>query len=234
MSAAAQGVYETCGDKARRRDCLQRCKHARNCTECWITISYERAIGSLQIQRSKDHEHDAETAKHKTAGLAGVVAGQTAISTVGKEELGLTYRGYAIEDLAGEASFEEVAYLLIHGELPTRSQLDEYQRRLMGQRGLPDALRDILARLPAAAHPMDVLRTGCSALGCLEPEAKLSDGEQIADRLLAAFPSMLLDWYHASHFGQADRLAVRATEPRGPLPGIAARQAARASAIGRR
>ena len=130
----------------------------------------------------------AETAKHKTAGLAGVVAGQTAISTVGQEDLGLTYRGYAIEDLARAASFEEVAYLLIHGSLPSRSQLDEYQRRLMGQRGLPDALRDILARLPAAAHPMDVLRTGCSALGCLEPEAKLSDGERIADRLVAASP----------------------------------------------
>ncbi len=144
----------------------------------------------------------AETAKHKTAGLAGVVAGQTAISTVGQEDLGLTYRGYAIEDLARAASFEEVAYLLIHGSLPSRSQLDEYQRRLMGQRGLPDALRDILARLPAAAHPMDVLRTGCSALGCLEPEAKLSDGERIADRLVAAVPSMLLDWHHASHSGK--------------------------------
>src|SRR5205807_2432302 len=106
----------------------------------------------------------------KAGGLAGVTAGQTAISTVGKEDLGLTYRGYTIEDLARAASFEEVAYLLIHGSLPTQSQLTEYQRRLMGQRDLPGVLRDILAKLPGTAHPMDVLRTGCSALGCLEPE----------------------------------------------------------------
>ena len=138
---------------------------------------------------------------HKTGGLAGVTAGQTAVSTVGKEGLGLTYRGYAIEDLAREAEFEEVAYLLIHGALPSQSQLNEYQRRLMGKRDLPDALRQILALLPSTAHPMDVLRTGCSALGCLEPEVNLAAGEQLADRLLASLPSMLLVWYHASHFG---------------------------------
>jgi 2-methylcitrate synthase len=138
--------------------------------------------------------------KPRTGGLAGVVAGQTAISTVGKEGLGfgLTYRGYSIEDLAREASFEEVAYLLIKGELPAPGQLDEYQRRLMGLRDLPDPLREILVRIPASAHPMDVLRTGCSALGCLEPEVRQADQGAIADRLVAALPSMLLDWYHAS------------------------------------
>ncbi len=143
---------------------------------------------------------------HKAGGLAGVTAGQTAISTVGKEGVGLTYRGYAIEDLARAAEFEEVAYLLIHGSLPTQSQLDEYQHRLMGKRDLPDALREILAKLPAAAHPMDVLRTGCSALGCLEPEVDQAAGDQLADRLLAALPSMLLVWYHASHFGNRVKL----------------------------
>ena len=96
--------------------------------------------------------------KPKTAGLAGLVAGQTAICTVGKEELGLTYRGYTIEDLAREASFEEVAYLLIHGTLPTQRQLDEYQRRLMGGRDLPDALREILTGFP----PLPI-RWTCSA-----------------------------------------------------------------------
>jgi len=148
----------------------------------------------------------------KTAGLAGVVAGQTAISTVGKEELGLTYRGYAIEDLAREASFEEVAYLLIHGALPTRSQAEEYTRRLMGRRKLPGALREILGGLPASSHPMDVLRTGCSALGCLEPEDRPAEQEAvIADRLLASLPSMLLDWYHASHF--SNRIVLVSKQP---------------------
>jgi 2-methylcitrate synthase len=147
---------------------------------------------------------------HKAGGLAGVTAGQTAVSTVGKEGLGLTYRGYAIEDLAREAAFEEVAYLLIHGSLPTQSQLTEYQRRLMGQRDLPDALRDMLAKLPAAAHPMDVLRTGCSALGCIEPEVNQAAGDQLADRLLASLPSMLLDWHHASHHGK--RIGLRSKQ----------------------
>ncbi len=149
--------------------------------------------------------------KHKTAGLAGVVAGQTAISTVGKEGLGLTYRGYAIEDLARDASFEEVAYLLIHEELPTPFELGEYQCRLMGLRELPDALREILRWIPASAHPMDVLRSGCSALGCLEPEHRQADQEKIADRLLATFPSMLLDWYLTGQ--RKERINLRTTQP---------------------
>ena len=149
--------------------------------------------------------------KLKTGGLAGVTAGQTAVSTVGKEGLGLTYRGYPIEDLAQDASFEEVAHLLIYEALPTRAELGGYQCRLMGLRDLPEALRDILGRLPATAHPMDVLRTGCSALGCLEPERRQADQEKIADRLLASLPSMLLDWYHASHHGK--RIDLRTTQP---------------------
>src|SRR6185503_15552742 len=131
----------------------------------------------------------------KTGGLAGVVAGQTAISTVGKEGMGLTYRGYSINDLADRATFEEVAFLLIHGHLPNRSELDGYLKKLRGLRGLPSALKTILEQLPANTHPMDVLRTGCSALGCLEPETSPRDQLQIANRLLAAFPSMLLYWH---------------------------------------
>ena len=133
-----------------------------------------------------------------SGGLEGIVAGRTALSTVGKEGMGLTYRGYSIEELSELATFEEVAWLLTRGELPTLSQLNDYRLRLQGLRGLPDALKSILEQLPATTHPMDVLRTGCSALGCLEPEDAVRGPLQIADRLLASFPSMLMywHWYH--------------------------------------
>jgi 2-methylcitrate synthase len=138
----------------------------------------------------------------KTAGLAGVVAGQTAISTVGKEGFGLTYRGYSINDLAEQATFEEVAFLLLHGHLPNRAELEAFRARLSSLRGLPGPLKAILEQLPASTHPMDVLRTGCSALGCLEPESRERDQLQVAHRLLAAFPSMLLYWYQFHRQGK--------------------------------
>src|SRR5437667_8877609 len=103
----------------------------------------------------------------KSGGLAGVVAGQTAISTVGKEGMGLTYRGYSINDLAEKATFEEVAFLLLYGHLPKRNELEAYSKKLRGLRGLPAPLKTVLEQLPADTQPMDVLRTGCSALGCL-------------------------------------------------------------------
>ena len=133
--------------------------------------------------------------KKKAGGLAGVTAGQTAIATVGKEGAGLTYRGYDIYDLAEKASFEEVAYLLHRGSLPDREGLAAYVERLKRLRGLPDALKDTLQRIPADSHPMDVLRTGCSMLGNVEPEGDFSNQRQVADRLLACFPSILLYWY---------------------------------------
>ena len=133
--------------------------------------------------------------KKKAGGLAGVTAGQTAIATVGKEGAGLTYRGYDIYDLAENASFEEVAYLLHRGSLPDREGLAAYVERLKRLRGLPDALKDTLQRIPADSHPMDVLRTGCSMLGNVEPEGDFSNQRQVADRLLACFPSILLYWY---------------------------------------
>ena len=140
------------------------------------------------------------SADRNPGGLAGVVAGQTAISTVGKEGLGLTYRGYSINDLAEGATFEEVAHLLIYGKLPNHGELESYRRKLISLRGLPAQLKTILEQLPAGTHPMDVMRTGCSALGCLEPEDKDHDQLAVADRLLAAFPSMLLYWHHfANH-----------------------------------
>jgi 2-methylcitrate synthase len=139
------------------------------------------------------------SANPATQGLAGVVAGRTSLSTVGQKGCGLTYRGYAIEDLAERATFEEVAWLLLRGELPTARQLDEYRARLRERRDLPPSLRTVLEQLPATAHPMDVLRTGCSTLGCLEPEVAGSDRFAVVDRLLATFPSMLAywHWFHA-------------------------------------
>jgi len=134
-------------------------------------------------------------ADKKTGGLAGVTAGETHICTVGKEGAGLTYRGYDIYDLADNASFEEVAYLLLHGALPTQAELDTYVASIKANRGLPDALKTVLEMVPADAHPMDVLRTGVSFLGNIEPEGDFKNQQDVADRLLACLPSMLLYWH---------------------------------------
>lgn len=136
------------------------------------------------------------------AGLRGVNAGRTAICTCGVEGMGLNYRGYDIIELAGKSTFEEVAYLLLKGELPTRSQLDAYVKRLRGLRELPGALKEVLERIPGTAHPMDVMRTGCSMLGTLEPEAGFDRQQDIADRLLAAFPGIMAYWYHYARHGR--------------------------------
>src|SRR5271156_3011235 len=146
----------------------------------------------------------------KTGGLAGVVAGDTAISTVGKEGVGLTYRGYSIEDLATHATFEEVAWLMLYGALPTKAELEDYRNRLMLLRGLPAPLKIILEQLPADAQPMDVLRTGCSALGSFEPETGAHSQVEIANRLLALFPSMLLYWHHFHASGTRIETATKA------------------------
>jgi 2-methylcitrate synthase/citrate synthase II len=132
-----------------------------------------------------------------TAGLAGVTAGKTAVCTVGKKGVGLTYRGYLIEDLAANAEFEEVAYLMLYGELPTQGELDAYKKRLSGMRGLPDGVKTALEVLPKNTHPMDVLRTGASVLGTIEQENDTEKQQHdVADRLLASFSSMLMYWYH--------------------------------------
>lgn len=137
-----------------------------------------------------------------TAGLAGVVAGKSAICTVGQAGKGLTYRGYSIEDLSEYASFEEVAYLLMHGHLPTHNELVKYTEKLMSLRAMPDALKACLKLIPKTAHPMDVLRTGCSILGTLEPETHFNQQHQVADRLLALFPGMLCFWFHYHQQGK--------------------------------
>ena len=134
--------------------------------------------------------------KDNAAGLAGVVAGHTAIATVGKEGKGLTYRGYSINDLAEQATFEEAAYLLVYGRLPTRPELSDYKERLRKQRGLPGPLKTVLEQIPGNAHPMDVMRTGCSMLGALEPEGGSRDQISVANRLIACFSSILLYWHH--------------------------------------
>ncbi|HKE99513.1 MAG TPA: 2-methylcitrate synthase [Actinomycetes bacterium] len=147
----------------------------------------------------------------KTGGLAGVVVGRTAIATVGQEGSGLTYRGYEIDDLAERATFEEVAWLLTRGRLPTAAELEGYRERLRGLRALPGPLRTVLEALPAGAHPMDVLRTGVSVLGCLEPEGPGNDQLAVTDRLLGALPGMLLYWYRLAAGGT--RIDTTSDEP---------------------
>ncbi len=131
----------------------------------------------------------------KSGGLAGITVGETAISTVGKKGKGLTYRGYSIEDLANHARFEEVAYLLIHGTLPTKVELNTYKKRLIQGQSLPIAICRVLEQLPVKTNPMDVLRTAVSTLGCLEPESLRHTAEFIADKLMSFCVSSLLYWY---------------------------------------
>jgi 2-methylcitrate synthase len=135
-------------------------------------------------------------------GLRGVSAGETAVATCGKEGYGLTYRGYDILDLAESATFEEVAFLLLHGELPTSAELEGYNTVLQEKRELPKPLCEVLERIPQSAHPMDVLRTGCSMLGTLEPEQDFSQQLDVANRLIAVFPAMLLYWYRFANEGK--------------------------------
>lgn len=141
----------------------------------------------------------------KSVALSGVPAGNTALCSVGKSGNDLHYRGYDIADLAAHCEFEEVAYLLIHGALPTQSQLSAYKTKLKSLRGLPDQVKAILEQIPASAHPMDVMRTGVSALGCLTPEGGAHSEEgakEIADKLIACLNSVLLYWYHFANSGK--------------------------------
>lgn len=151
----------------------------------------------MQIIESKT----MTTKKKKTGGLAGVVAGQTAICTVGQEGKGLDYRGYSIFDLAENATFEEVAFLMLYGELPMIKELDSFTARLRSKRALPEAVCETLEKIPATAHPMDVLRTGCSMLGVIEPEGSHDNQLSTAERLLATLPSMLTYWYRFTKDG---------------------------------
>ncbi len=143
----------------------------------------------------------AEGKKLTGAGLRGQSAGQTALCTVGKTGTGLTYRGYDISELAAGATFEEVAYLILYGELPNKKQLDAYKAKLKKLRVLPKSVKDVLERIPKTTHPMDVMRTGCSFLGNVEPEADFSQQHDVADRLLSTLPGIINYWYRFSHDG---------------------------------
>ena len=135
------------------------------------------------------------------AGLRGQSAGSTALVNVGKTGTGLTYRGYDITDLANNAQFEEVAHLLLRGHLPNQKELDEYKTRLISLRGLPSELKQALELIPASAHPMDVMRTGCSVLGNLEQEMSFDEQLDATERMLALFPAIICYWYRFSHDG---------------------------------
>ncbi|CAP42155.1 bifunctional 2-methylcitrate synthase/citrate synthase [Bordetella petrii] len=141
----------------------------------------------------------------KSVALSGVVAGNTALCTVGRTGNDLHYRGYDILDFAGTAEFEEIAHLLVHGKLPTKAELKAYKEKLRALRGLPAQLQDALESLPASSHPMDVMRTAVSVLGCVLPEKddhNIPGARDIADRLMANLGSALLYWYHYSHNGR--------------------------------
>jgi len=141
----------------------------------------------------------------KSVALSGVAAGNTALCSVGRSGNDLHYRGYDILDVADACEFEEIAYLLVHGKLPNEAELRGYKARLKSLRGLPQAVKAALEALPAGAHPMDVMRTGVSTLGCVLPEKddhNIAGARDIADRLMASFGSMLLYWYHYSHNGK--------------------------------
>jgi len=141
----------------------------------------------------------------KSVALSGMAAGNTAICTVGRTGNDLHYRGYDIADLAETCEFEEIAHLIIHGKLPNQSELDAYKAKLRGMRGLPDAVKKSLETLPKTAHPMDVMRTGCSVLGCIETESEhhtVEEANEIIDRLTACFGSILVYWYHFAFNGK--------------------------------
>jgi 2-methylcitrate synthase len=145
----------------------------------------------------------------KSVALSGVVAGNTALSTVGRSGNDLHYRGYDILDIAERCEFEEIVYLLVHERLPNAAELAAYKARLRAARGIPASVKSVLETLPPSAHPMDVMRTGASALGCVAPEKddhNIAGARDIADRLMASFGSMLLYWHHFANHGK--RIAV--------------------------
>jgi 2-methylcitrate synthase len=146
-------------------------------------------------------EDKGKANKNTGAGLRGQSAGQTAVCTVGAEGNSLRYRGYDVRELANQSTFHEVAYMILKGELPTGAELDAWKAKLKSLRGLPQSLREVLERIPADTHPMDVMRTGCSFLGNIEPEGDFSHQQEAAERMLAVFPSILIYWYRYSHDG---------------------------------
>ncbi len=194
MNAAALNVYQTLRNDGTQKNLIS---HMQTREQLYEFLRYDQVVAKLAQAAT------TEPATKKTAGgLAGIIVGTSAICTVSETGSGLNYRGYGIDDLARESSFEEVAYLLCYGELPNAAALADYKSRLVGLRCLPDAMKTVLEQLPAGAHPMDVMRSGCSVLGSMEPEGEGRDQQNIADRLIACFGSMLLYWHHFHTHGQ--------------------------------
>jgi 2-methylcitrate synthase len=170
-----------------------------------VPVGAELPITQHEEKTMADEPQTEAPKRKKSVALSGTVAGNTAICTVGRTGNDLHYRGYDILDFADQAEFEEIAYLLIHGHLPNQTELASYKQRLKSLRGLPATMKLALEQIPAAAHPMDVLRTGASLLGTMEPEKEdmsVAGAKAIGDRLMASFGSMLLYWYHYSHHGR--------------------------------
>src|SRR6266567_2751287 len=162
--------------------------------------SSQKDVGGKQV-----NETQTGFKPKKSVALSGVVAGNTALSTVGRSGNDLHYRGYDILDIAEACEFEEIAYLLVHEKLPNTSELRAYKQKLIGLRGIPDRVKRVLEQLSLDTHPMDVMRTGCSALGCAVPEQpghNIEGARDVADRLMASFGSMLLYWYHFAVSGR--------------------------------
>ncbi|GMT39887.1 MAG: hypothetical protein IEMM0001_0622 [bacterium] len=192
MSKAVEALYASIRTDGTQRAWLE---HMQSREELYELLDYHTAELAQDAQHKKDRQKMAQVRKQPSGGLADIIAGDSAICTVGKQGRGLSYRGYAIEDLAASTCFEEVAYLLLYGKLPTTDQLDAYLQRLSSLCKLPEGLKAQLEMLPASSHPMDVLRSGCSLLGCIEPEHSFDEQYNIADRLLATLPAMLLYWH---------------------------------------
>lgn len=151
------------------------------------------------------NDKDSGFKPKKSVALSGVIAGNTALSTVGRTGNDLHYRGYDILDIAERCEFEEIAYLLVHEKLPSSAELSAYKAKLKSMRGIPGSVKTVLEALPASAHPMDVMRTAVSALGCVEPEKddhNVAGAREIADRLMASLGSMLLYWHHFARSGK--------------------------------
>src|SRR5450631_1988705 len=207
-----------CVRRARRKPAYPRCRRGTTSTSTSATTTMN-ASSTRSSQKPSDRHPPSEPAMTDTAdpataagpkpkksvALSGVPAGNTALCTVGRTGNDLHYRGYDILDIAEAAEFEEIAYLLVHGKLPNVAELAAYKRKLKALRGIPMNVQEILESIPANAHPMDVLRTACSALGSVLPEGEqhnLAEARDIADRLMASFGSMLLYWHHFSHSGR--------------------------------
>src|ERR1700686_4121255 len=170
-------------------------------TRLYLSLpSFQKNVGGKQVS-----ETHAEFKPKKSVALSGIVAGNTALSTVGLSGNDLHYRGYDILDIADRCEYEEIAYLLIHEKFPNARELAAYKAKLKRWRELPPALRSALELLPLSSHPMDVLRSGVSVLGCLEPESEqhqAAPARGLSDRLGGSVPSMLCYWYHFSHYGK--------------------------------